>query len=411
MPDPARAPHDTGMTAALAPRTGPRARLLTPPFVALTLAELAYFTADGVAILALPLHVTGPLGGSEAAAGLTFGAFAATALLARPVAGRLTDTVGRLPLMAAGAGIAAVGLALTAYAEGLAVMIGLRLLLGLGEAAFFVAAMAALADLAPPSRMGEALSYNSLGLYLGLTLGPPLGEQLIGLGGFRAAWLGAAGLAAAAVLLSRLVGETREPGLVPAPGRLLHVPAIAPGLGFLTSIVAMGGFLAFAALHAEETGLAEASLPLVVYGGTVVVGRIVFGRYVDRFPPLPLGAAALATMGTGLALLTVAPTPGGALAGSALTASGIVFSTPAFFSAIFATAGPAERGAAAGTASIAMDLGLAGGPLAVGLVAEQRGIAGAFAVCALVTFAGAAWTLLLARRASSLRDPRPSPAG
>jgi predicted MFS family arabinose efflux permease len=381
---------------------------VTAQFMALALAELAYFTADGIAILALPLHVTGPLGGSEAGAGLAFGAFAVTALVARPFAGRLTDSWGRLPLMMVGAGIAAVGLALTAYAGGLATVVGLRLLLGLGEAAFFVAAMAALADLAPPSRMGEALSYNSLGLYLGLTLGPPLGERLIDLGGFRAAWLGAATLAAAAVLLARRVGETRDPRAEPGPGGLLHVPAIAPGIGFLTSIVAMGGFLAFAALHAEESGLADASLPLVVYGGTVVVGRIAFGRYVDRVPPLPLAAAALGTMGLGMLLLTFVSTPFGVLAGSALTASGIVFSTPAFFSAIFATASPAQRGTASGAASIALDVGLAGGPLMVGLVAEQQGMTGAFGVCAGVTFAGMAWTAMLAR-SRSVRLPRPSP--
>ena len=48
-------------------------------------------------------------------------------------------------------------------------------MLGVGEAAFFVAGFAFLADLAPPERMGEALSYNSLGLYLGIALGPAAG--------------------------------------------------------------------------------------------------------------------------------------------------------------------------------------------------------------------------------------------
>ena len=42
-------------------------------------------------------------------------------------------------------------------------VVALRLVLGVAEAAFFVASFAALADLAPPDRMGEALSYNSLG--------------------------------------------------------------------------------------------------------------------------------------------------------------------------------------------------------------------------------------------------------
>ena len=75
-------------------------------------------------------------------------------------------------------------------------IVALRLLFGVAEAAFFVASFAALADLAPATRMGEALSYNSLGLYLGLTLGPPLGELLVSAYSFTAAWYGAAMLAA-----------------------------------------------------------------------------------------------------------------------------------------------------------------------------------------------------------------------
>ena len=38
-------------------------RLLTPAFVALTLSDLAYFTAAGVLLAATPLFVSGPLSG------------------------------------------------------------------------------------------------------------------------------------------------------------------------------------------------------------------------------------------------------------------------------------------------------------------------------------------------------------
>jgi predicted MFS family arabinose efflux permease len=60
---------------------------------------------------------------------------------------------------------------------------------------FFVAGFAALADVAPAARLGEALSYNSLELYLGIALGPPLGEILVRTIGFELAWGGAAALA------------------------------------------------------------------------------------------------------------------------------------------------------------------------------------------------------------------------
>lgn len=388
------------MTTSLTSTT--REPLVTARFAALTAAELAYFTAAGVAVLALPLHVTGPLGSGAVGAGVAFGAFAVSALLLRPVTGLLCDRWGRLPVMSLGAALAAAGFLGTAFAGSLGAVVALRLLLGVAEAAFFVAAVAAVADIVPAGRMGEAISYNSLGLYVGLAAGPPLGELLVRVGGFRIAWLGAAVLCVVSLAVVRLVGETRPTRSVradDAPGGLIHLPAIAPGLGFLTSIVAMGAFLAFAPLYAGHVGLAGASLPMAVYGTTVVVGRVLGARYMDRLPPLRMGAAALAAMAAGLVLLGTVPTPAGLLAGSVVTAVGVVFSTPAFFAAIFATAGPERRGAASGTASIALDLGLAGGPVAAGLLTERSGIPAVFAGCAVVAGAGSAWTVLLARRA------------
>jgi hypothetical protein len=71
-------------TAAMHPEAGER--LLTPAFIRLTLADVAYFTSAGVAIYALPLWVTGPVGSGKSGAGLAFGAFAVSALILRPVA-------------------------------------------------------------------------------------------------------------------------------------------------------------------------------------------------------------------------------------------------------------------------------------------------------------------------------------
>ena len=124
----------------------------------------------------------------------------------------------------------------------------------------------------------------------------------------------------------------------------------------------MGGFLAFAALRADAVGLASRSIPLFVYGSIVVVGRIAFAKAPDRLPSLPLGAAALAVIAAGLTVTAAWDTGAGLITGTALLAVGVTFSTPAFFAAVFATAGPTERGAASGTVSACLDLGLGGGP-------------------------------------------------
>jgi predicted MFS family arabinose efflux permease len=83
--------------------------------------------------------------------------------------------------------------------------------------------------------------------------------------------------------------------------------------------------------------------------------------------------------------------------GAAVIALGVTLSTPAFFSAIFATAGPGKRGAASGTASVFLDLGMGGGPILLGLAAQASGIPFAFGIAAAIAFAGGAWILLLSR--------------
>ena len=52
-----------------------RPTLFTPMFLTVAFAELAYFTADGVLLPALPRYVEGPLGHGDVAVGLVMGAF------------------------------------------------------------------------------------------------------------------------------------------------------------------------------------------------------------------------------------------------------------------------------------------------------------------------------------------------
>lgn len=377
-----------------------RERLLTAAFVRLTLADVAYFTAAGVAIYTLPLWVTGPVGSDKSGAGLAFGAFAVSALILRPLAGRLADTRGRRPLLVGGALIGALGMLGTAYAENLVLVVMLRLLLGVAEAAFFVASIAALADLAPASRMGEATSYNSLGLYLGLAFGPPLGELLIRTAGFGAAWYGAALLSLLAALVAMGIRDLRT-GTPGTGGRmqLIHWKAVPPALGFFASVLAMGTFFAFGALQANAVGLMPASTPLFVYGLVVVAGRLSLARFLDRLPALLVGAVALVIIAGGLMIMVFWSTPLGMALGAAVLALGVTLSTPAFFSAIFATAQPHERGAASGTASVFLDLAMGGGPMLLGLAAQAGGIPFAFGGAAAVALAGGGWIFALSRHA------------
>jgi predicted MFS family arabinose efflux permease len=210
-----------------------------------------------------------------------------------------------------------------------------------------------------------------------------------------------------AAVIAAGIRNLRSGGAPATAGRtkLIHWKAMPIALGFFASVVAMGAFFAFGALQADEVGLMPTSTPLFVYGLVVVAGRLSLARFLDRFPALLLGAVALVIIAAGLMIMAFWNTPIGMTLGAAVLALGMTLSTPAFFSAIFATAQPSERGAASGTASVFLDLAIAGGPMLLGLAAHANGIPFAFGLAAAVVVAGCGWILLLFRRSQGSGAP------
>jgi predicted MFS family arabinose efflux permease len=256
--------------------------------------------------------------------------------------------------------------------------------------------------------MGEALSFNSLALYLGIAIGPFVGEVLLGAGGFTVAWLGGAALAATAAVLATRLPETGRPAEAVSDVPLIVPAALGPGAALACGISVMAGFLAFVALHARDVGLEGARLVLLEYGLIVVVTRIAFARVPDRVPPFRLGAVALSLCALGMVVAGILADTVGLVAGTALLAFGVAFITPAFFSAIFSRVPASERGAASGTASLFLDVAFGGGPVLFGLVAASASIPAAFLVGAAVALAGAIGTGVAALRQASRTEPTPS---
>jgi MFS family permease len=382
-------------------------RLFTSAFVALTLSDLSYFIAAGVLIGLTPFFVTGPLGSDTLGLGLALGAFSVTTLVLRPITGRAADRAGRRPLLLIGAGLFAVMIAAHLLVQDLWLLVLVRVLLGVAEALYFVAAFAALADLAPPNRAGEALSWNSIALYAGIALGPLIGQLLLEWQGFAAVWLGGTTFAALAAVLALRVPETRPPRPPDTQSAsLIHPAAIRPGLGLCVGVGAAAGFLALGGLRAASIGVETWSVVPLVYGLVVVGCRVMFAKLPDKVPSLRLAAGSLAACSVGLLLLGVTRGATGVLAGAVVLALGVAFLTPAVFAAIFTIVPAQERGAAAGTATVFIDLGLGGGPLLLGYLADGGGIPFAFLAAAVLTALGAVLLLAPIRLARFGGPPR-----
>lgn len=370
------------------------ARLVTPAFLALSIATLAFFIAGGLVIPIAPRFAKLEIGADSFGVGVAIGAFSVAALVLRPLVGWSSDRFGRRPLLIGGSLVTVAGLALHLVANDLLVFILARCLLGAGEGFFFVSALAAASDIAPPARRGEALSFLSLSLYLGLAIGPPVAEVLFAAGSYAAVWIAAAGIAAAATVLSWFVPESAPAVIDPQEraGRprppLIHPAGIFPGIVILFGLWGMAGFLTYLPLYTPVVGMDGAGLPLTAYALIVVGLRVVGARWPDRFGAARLSGVALAVGAVGLALIGLVPTPLGLMVGTVVFASGVAFTMPALLTVAVSRVPPEERGTVVGTAALFLDLVFGFAPVALGIIADATSYGATFLVSsALAAFA------------------------
>ena len=123
----------------------------------------------------------------------------------------------------------------------------------------------------------------------------------------------------------------------------------------------------------------------------------------ERLAVASLGVASLA-----LVTLGVARHPLGLTIGAVLLGLGTALLTPAIFALVFAHVPANQRGSAAATTSIFIDLGLTGGPVVIGMLAAAASVPTAFLTSALLPLTGAA--VLAAGNRGKRRHVEPSPA-
>lgn len=391
-----------------------RPTLLTAPFLAVLASTLAYFVAVGATIPLLPRYVEGPLGGGAVAVGVAAGMFSASAILFRPFIGRLGDRRGRRLLIVGGAAVAALSVAGYALAGSLPVLILMRMLGGIGEAGFFTGAATAAADLAPPERRGEAVSLFSLGLYVGIAVGPLLGELLVGDGNFARVWLLAgAGMLGAAALGLRLPDTRPEAG--EGAGRLIHPAALGPGIVIWASVWGFAAFESFVPLHADDIGLDGSRYVFLMYASLIVMVRLFGARIPDTFGPKRTATVSLASTAAGLLAMTAWDSASGLYAGTAVLALGQSLAFPALMTMAVSAAPASQRAAVVGTFTAFVDLGFGIGPVSAGFAARLAGAnSGAFLAGAAAAAVGLA--VLLGRpegrrRVSAPASPVPEVEG
>ena len=396
-------------------RVEPPPRLLGGPFAAVFAAALVFFTSAGVVLPIAPRFAEGPIGADAIGFGIAIGIWSLASLAVRPLVGWSADRYGRRPLLVIGALLTVLALALLLVATSLPLFIGARAVLGVAEAAFLVAALAATGDLAPPGRTGEALSLVSLSLYIGLVIGPVIGELVLAAAGYAGVWIVAGAFAAVAAGLAWLVPETRPIASPTARSgsstaarraRILHPAGLLPGVIILCGLWAMAAYLTFLPLHATALGLSGAGPALAVFGAVVIAVRLFGAKLPDRVGAVPLTATALGFTAVGSVIIALVGGLPGLLVGSAILGVGVAMTMPAALTLAISRAPATERGSVVGTASLFLDLAFGLAPVFLAPIAAGAGYPAIFLASSVVAVLGAA--LLLATRSRLIVAPQPA---
>ncbi len=262
-----------------------------PPLALLALTAGAFgIGVTEFVIMGLLLDVGADLHVSTSAAGLLISGYALGVVVGAPVLTVVTALWPRKQVLLALMAIFVVGNAACALAPSYGLLMAARVLAALAHGTFFGVGSVVATRLVPPERKASAIAIMFTGLTVANILGVPMGTWLGQQAGWRATFwavaiIGVVGLA----VIALAVPADRE---APEPAdwrRDLRVLGQRPVLlGLATTVLGYAGVFAvftyIAPLLIERSGFsANAISPiLLLFGGGLVIGNLVGGRFADR---------------------------------------------------------------------------------------------------------------------------------
>lgn len=386
------------------------------PFLFFTvLVDLVGF---GIVLPLLPFYAD-RFGASGTEVGALVLVYSLIQLFMAPFWGRLSDRIGRRPVLILGLAGSAVSYVAFAFAPSLVWLFVSRVLAGIGGSTIPVAE-AYIADITPPARRAAGLGLIGAAFGLGFTVGPALGGALSTVGtaapGLLAAALcGGNALLALAFLRESLAVDARaasapaeEFGL-PRLLRLARDPHVLQVLAvyFLFSVawsVLQPTLSLFSAQRFDfderRAGYLFAFLGLV---SALVQGGLV-RRLVPRHGEAQLVRVAAFPFVAGLLTIGTAGTPATLLVGLGLLALGYGIAVPSALGLLSRRASDGIQGGTLGLGQSAGSLARMVGPLSAGIAFDRLGVGSPYLLGAAVALSAGLLALALRQPAAEVTE-------
>jgi len=372
-------------------------RVYTPEFFRVFVATM--LTMTGVSMQYHFGEYVAHVGYGEGVLGWITGIGAIGSLCLRPYAGGWIDRVGCRPTFMAAAITGSIANCSFQFVDSFAFICILRVMTVASAATFLTAVAVFAAQVAPVARRAESLGTVGIGGFLGMMIGPAIGDAIFSTGSDSAQVFStffttvACVTALAGLVVFNLRSTSRELHAQPQafftllrrywPGNILVI-----GVVFTSTLIV---HMTFLERYAHHRGFEDIRWFFLVYSPTAITFRVLCRRVPERLGRRRVCVAGLAVMSIGMLLLIPVREEWQLIFPALLMGGGHSFVFPSMVDLAAASMPLRHRGVGTSIALGAGDVGFLLGSVAWGQLIEWRGYAATFAVVAATAFAAALW--------------------
>lgn len=366
--------------------------IYTLQFGLVCLSSFLFSSSFNMLIPELPAYLSGMGGASYK--GLIIALFTLTAGFSRPFSGKLTDKIGRVPVMAVGSVVCFVCGLLYPVLTTVAGFLFLRLIHGFSTGFKPTATAAYVADLVPKDRWGEALGVHGICFSTGLAIGPAIGSTItdhfsINILFYCSSLFALMSIAILANMKESLVEKEKFSFslLKIKKNEVIERKVIPASLVTLLSYVSYGAILTVIGDWSKYLGTSNKGLFFMVFTLTSLLIRFVAGKASDQYGRVLILKVSLGLLAISLVWIGLAGSSFSLMAASALYGVATGMLSPASYAWTIDLSDPEHRGKAVATMYIALEAGIGLGALLAGwlFVDNVAAIPMIFFICTGIT--------------------------
>jgi MFS family permease len=347
--------------------------IYTLHFGLLCLSNFLFSASFSMIIPELPDYLAS-LGGKEYI-GYTIALFTLTAGISRPFSGKLTDHVGRIPVMAFGSLVCFLCGGLYPLIHSVQGFLFLRFLHGMSTGTKPTATAAYVADIIPEHRRGEA--QGSLGIFTatGMSIGPAIGSYLASEIGLHEMFWTSSLFALFSILILMRMKETLPKKmksklsleLFKIGWKDVFEPKILPVFWImLFTSFSSGVVVTLMPDITKLIGWHNKGLYFTIYTISSIVVRIFFSKTSDTYGRIPVLLYSSLALAAAMFLMVMIPSPITVIASAILFGFAWGFNTPTLAAWTTDLANKNHMGRAMATMYIALEVGIGLGALVAG---------------------------------------------